>query len=99
MDPFDYVDGDEGRGSSVADGAGSDLSHETGHRGGGDYYSLPGWTGIDCLDVIEGLGLNFHLGNVLKYVWRAGRKSPDRLKDLLKAREYLDREITRLRTR
>lgn len=83
----------------MADGKGGDLSDETGHRGGNQYYSLPGWTGIDCLDVIEALGLNFHLGNVFKYIWRAGRKSPYRLQDLEKAREYLDREISRLRGR
>ncbi len=38
----------------------------------------------------------FCLGNVLKYVWRAGRKAPDAIEDLKKARWYLDREIARL---
>lgn len=45
--------------------------------------------------VIEDWGLNFNLGNVIKYVSRAGRKD-DILKDLMKARQYLDFEIDRL---
>jgi hypothetical protein len=36
--------------------------------------------------------LNFNLGNVIKYISRAGRKG-DILKDLYKARQYLDFEI------
>lgn len=43
-------------------------------------------------DVIRDWGLNFNLGNVVKYVSRAGRKD-DVLKDLRKARQYLDFEI------
>lgn len=50
---------------------------------------------VECFDVIEALGFDasFNLGNVLKYLWRAGRKTPDALEDLKKARTYLDREI------
>lgn len=47
------------------------------------------------LDVIEDWGLDFHLGNAVKYISRAGRKG-DRLTDLKKARFYLDREIRNL---
>lgn len=36
--------------------------------------------------------MNFNLGNVVKYVSRAGRKG-DALEDLRKARQYLDFEI------
>ena len=43
-------------------------------------------------DVIRAWGLNFNLGNVVKYVARAGRKD-DILQDLQKARNYLDFEI------
>lgn len=43
-------------------------------------------------DVIRDWGLNFNLGNVVKYVSRAGRKI-DALEDLKKARQYLDFEI------
>ena len=50
--------------------------------------------GIECIDVIEALGLGYHLGNALKYLWRCGHKA-DALEDLKKARWYLDREIER----
>ena len=46
--------------------------------------------------VIEGFGLGFCLGNVVKYILRAGRKTPDRLTDLRKAKWYLEREIKNL---
>lgn len=42
--------------------------------------------------VIRDWRLNFNLGNVIKYVSRAGRKG-DALQDLKKARQYLDFEI------
>lgn len=42
--------------------------------------------------VIRSWGLNFNLGNTVKYVARAGRKD-DILQDLKKARQYLDFEI------
>lgn len=45
--------------------------------------------------VIEDWDLNFNLGNVVKYIARAGRKD-DILEDLKKARQYLDFEIGRL---
>ena len=51
--------------------------------------------GIETIDFIEAKGLGFNLGNVVKYVSRAGRKD-DRLTDLKKARWYLDREIAAL---
>ena len=46
----------------------------------------------ETIKVIEAWGLNFNLGNAVKYVSRAGKKG-DRLEDLRKARWYLDREI------
>lgn len=50
--------------------------------------------GVEAIDVIEAWGLGFHLGNVVKYVSRAGRKpSADAVEDLKKARWYLDRFI------
>ena len=51
--------------------------------------------GMEAIDVIEAFGLGFNLGNVAKYVLRAGRKA-DALEDLMKARWYLDREVARL---
>ena len=54
--------------------------------------------GIETIDYIEAKGLsnNYCLGNVIKYVSRCGHKSGvDPLKDLKKAKWYLDREISR----
>lgn len=50
--------------------------------------------GIETIDFIEAKDFNYRLGNVIKYVSRAGRKADsDPLVDLKKARWYLDREI------
>lgn len=55
---------------------------------------------IEVIDFIEDKELNFNLGNVIKYVARAGRKKSQgkslenkALEDLKKARFYIDREI------
>ena len=50
----------------------------------------------DVIDIINDYRLNFCRGNILKYVIRAGRKE-DELGDLLKAKDYLEREIKRIR--
>jgi hypothetical protein len=44
-------------------------------------------------NIIDYFKLNYRLGNVIKYILRAGVKTPDPLEDLKKARAYLDREI------
>jgi hypothetical protein len=50
--------------------------------------------GIEVLDFIEAKDLNYRLGNVVKYVSRAGKKiNSDPVQDLEKARFYLEREI------
>jgi hypothetical protein len=51
----------------------------------------------ESIKVIEAWHLGFCLGNVIKYVSRAGKKSPNLLEDLEKARWYLDREIENIR--
>ena len=52
--------------------------------------------GIETIDYIEAKGLGYHLGNVIKYVSRCGHKTGvDPMKDLKKAKWYLDREIAR----
>ena len=51
--------------------------------------------GIETIDYIEAKELNYHLGNVVKYVSRAGKKG-GRLQDLQKAQWYLTREINRV---
>lgn len=48
--------------------------------------------GIETIDFIEAKGLNYHLGNVVKYITRADHKG-DRLENLKKAQWYLNREI------
>ena len=59
-----------------------------------DYYNTGGFEGIDFID---SLNLNFNLGNVFKYISRAGRKDgEDTLTALRKAQWYLNREIQRL---
>lgn len=56
-----------------------------------DYYTAGG---IEVIDVIEAWGLGFHLGNVIKYLARAGKKGTStRRDDLLKAAWYLSRCI------
>lgn len=48
--------------------------------------------GLEVIDVIEAFELNFNLGNVIKYILRAGKKD-DHCQDLKKALWYLRREI------
>jgi hypothetical protein len=50
--------------------------------------------GVETIDFIEAKGLGYHLGNVVKYITRAGHKGTNQgLEDLRKARWYLDRAI------
>lgn len=49
--------------------------------------------GIEVIDFIEAKDLNYRLGNVIKYVARAGKKHTDPVQDLEKALWYLQREI------
>lgn len=58
------------------------------HYGGSD-------NAYEAIKVIEAWQLGFCLGNVIKYVSRAGKKG-NRLEDLKKAQWYLNREIDRL---
>ena len=47
---------------------------------------------IQVWDFVRDQNLNFHLGNVIKYVCRAGHKDDD-IEDLSKAIHYLSNEI------
>ena len=49
---------------------------------------------IEVIDAIEDWKLDYHLGNVVKYVARANHKG-DRLSDLKKAMWYLQRVISK----
>jgi hypothetical protein len=51
--------------------------------------------GIETIDFIEAKALSYNLGNVVKYITRADHKG-NKVEDLMKARWYLDREITNL---
>jgi len=60
-------------------------------------YYAEGWSNnAEVIDITE--NLNFNLGNVVKYVARAGRKTDDPVEDLMKAQFYLDRELERINT-
>ena len=56
-------------------------------------------TGYEVIDVIEAYGLCFALGNVLKYISRAGHKHERVLEDLRKAQWYLNRKIEQLESK
>jgi len=50
--------------------------------------------GIEVINITE--LMNFNLGNVVKYVLRAGHKTEEPITDLRKAAWYINREIERL---
>jgi len=60
------------------------------HYGGAD-------NPYEAIKVIEAWGLGFCLGNTVKYISRAGKKSDDSIEDLEKAQWYLARELERLK--
>lgn len=47
--------------------------------------------GLEVIDIIEAYGLGYHLGNAVKYILRAGRKTADPRQDLAKSIWYLYR--------
>lgn len=58
----------------------------------------------EVIDIIEFFNLNFHRGNVLKYLLRSGRKTEQgydvfekEIEDLEKAIWYLRREVKRIK--
>ena len=67
-----------------ADAAASNVNHPS-HYGGED-------NPYEAIKVIEAWDLGFNLGNVVKYLSRAGKKG-ETLEDLRKAAWYLQREI------
>ena len=53
---------------------------------------------IEVIDFIEQKNLNFHRGNAVKYIARAGKKEPAKeIEDLEKAVWYLQREIEKIK--
>lgn len=58
----------------------------------------------EAIKIIEAWGLNFNIGNTVKYILRAGKKlnkiedyGKSRIEDLRKAAWYLNREIERMK--
>jgi hypothetical protein len=51
--------------------------------------------GIETIDFIEAKKLDYHLGNVVKYITRSDLKG-NKLEDLQKAQWYLNRAINNL---
>lgn len=52
---------------------------------------------IEPIDVIEDWDLGFHLGSVIKYIKRCGKKPGNsEIQDLKKIRWYVDRQIKKL---
>ncbi len=68
------------------------------HSGGSnDIYKIPEDVN-DVLDIIEFLGLNFAEGNILKAIYRIGRKPNTSKKyDLEKIKFFAERELGRIR--
>lgn len=55
-------------------------------------------SGVECIDIVR--HMNFNLGNVIKYLWRAGLKEGNAdIQDLEKAKWYLEDEIKRIKGR
>lgn len=67
----------------------NDKVNHPAHYGGADNQ-------YEAIKVIEAWGLNFHLGNTVKYVARCGKKD-DEIQELEKALFYLKRAITNLK--
>jgi hypothetical protein len=65
----------------------SESIHHPKHYGGDNTY--------EAIKIIEHYNLDFHLGNVLKYILRADKKGKE-LEDLKKAVFYLERKIKNL---
>lgn len=54
-------------------------------------------SGHEVIDVINAWNLDFELGNVVKYIARAGRKDKNKvLEDLKKASWYLEHKIKKI---
>lgn len=61
-----------------------------------DYYNGKGT--IEVIDAIEEWKLDFHRGNIVKYVARAGKKNKEtEIEDLEKAAWYLQRALELLK--
>lgn len=54
-------------------------------------------SGVECIDIVQ--HHSFNVGSAIKYLWRAGLKSSEPvLRDLQKARQYIEFEIQKVQT-
>ena len=54
----------------------------------------------EVIEFIEDKNLNYHKGNAIKYICRAGKKDPQKeIEDLQKAIWYINREIKNIKRR
>ena len=68
----------------------SEMVNHPSHYGGDNLY--------ETIKVIEAWELDFHLGNSVKYISRAGKKEVDtEIQALEKAKWYLERKIQNLK--
>lgn len=67
----------------------SDMVNHPQHYGGDTTYEV--------IKVLEAWDvLDFCLGNAIKYIARAGKKTPEQIQDLKKAKWYIERRIIEL---
>lgn len=53
-------------------------------------------SGIECIEIVRHMG--FNIGNAIKYLWRHGKKDPEKtIEDLEKAKFYIEDEIKKLK--
>lgn len=54
--------------------------------------------GLEVIEVIEAFEIDFHRGNAVKYILRAGKKTADMAEDIQKAIWYLNRFLEKIDT-
>lgn len=64
-----------------------------------EHYTKNGLEAIDIIDAMD-MSYDFCIGNVIKYIYRAGKKDKEKeIEDLNKAKWYLDRAIKTLESK
>lgn len=77
-------------GGAIPDNSPIDNVNHPHHYGGKDNV-------YEAIKVIDAWGLDFALGNAVKYISRAGKKTDNALEDLEKAKWYICHAIERLK--
>lgn len=64
-----------------------------------EHYTKNGLEAIDIIDAMD-MSYDFCVGNVIKYIYRAGKKDKEKeIEDLNKAKWYLDKAIKTLESK